>query len=302
MKKWLNIYFGFHRKEANGLLALIGLIGLIMLIPYIYSVVKQDNPITEIEEMAVLQLALAEKKRILVEEDWRNKFKHPVKLKNKLFYFNPNTIGQADWENLGLSPKQSSAILRYLERGGRFRKKEDLKKMYTISAEMYNRLIPYIIINENESGNHESQPKVHGSRFTDKKDPVIVEVNAADTAELDKIKGIGMTFANRIVKYRERIGGFHRKEQLMEVFGIDSVKYNEIKHQVVIDVSLVKKININTAGFEDFKNHPYIRYKQVNALIQFRKQHGNYGNIADLNKVAILNQETIDRLAAYLEF
>lgn len=88
----------------------------------------------------------------------------------------------------------------------------------------------------------------------------------------------------------------------MEVFGLDSLKYNEIKDQVEIDVSGIKKINVNTAGFEDFKNHPYIRYKQVNALIQYRKQHGNYSNIADLNKVAVFSQETIDRLAAYLEF
>jgi competence protein ComEA len=111
-----------------------------------------------------------------------------------------------------------------------------------------------------------------------------------------------MAFANRIVKYRARIGGFYKKEQLMEVFGLDSVKYTEIKDQIIVDVSKIKKININTVEIEDFKNHPYIRYKQVNALVQYRKQHGKYSNFADLNKVAILNQETIDRLAAYLEF
>ncbi|MNL44018.1 Helix-hairpin-helix motif protein [compost metagenome] len=86
------------------------------------------------------------------------------------------------------------------------------------------------------------------------------------------------------------------------MYGLDSIKYNEIKDQVQIDASRIKKINVNTANFDDFKFHPYIRYKQVNALIQYRKQHGNYSNIADLNKVVILDQETIDRLTAYLEF
>lgn len=301
MKKWLNIYFGFSRKEVDGLLVLIGLIGLIMLIPYIYGLVKQDEPVTGIEEAAVLKLALTEKEKVLTRESNRSQFKNPAKNKAKPFVFDPNTIGQADWEQLGLSAKQASAILRYIERGGRFRKTEDLQKMYTISAEMYRSLAPYIRINEgNIEDNTRSKQYTH--QLPDQKTPVIIDVNAADTTELDKIKGIGMTFANRIVKYRERIGGFHRKEQLMEVFGLDSVKYNEIKDQVLIDASRIKKININTAGIEDFKNHPYIRYKQVNALIQYRKQHGNYGNIADLNKVAILNQETIDRLAAYLEF
>jgi len=302
MKRWLDTYFGFRRKEANGLLVLIGLIGLIMLIPYSYSLLKQHEPITEIEEAAVLKLALAEKERVSVAGVSKRRFKYPVKPRNKLFAFNPNTIGLAEWVKLGLSPKQASAILRYIERGGRFRKKEDLQKMYTINAEMYNTLVPFITITDDDLNDNELQQKAYAPPVSDKKVPVIVEVNAADTTELDKIKGIGITFAGRIIKYRERIGGFHKKEQLMEVFGIDILKYNEIKDQVLIDASLVKKININTASFEDFKNHPYIRYKQVNALIQYRKQHGNYGNIADLNKVLVLNQETIDRLAAYLEF
>jgi len=46
----------------------------------------------------------------------------------------------------------------------------------------------------------------------------------------------------------------------------------------------------------------FIRYKQVNATIEYRKQHGNYSNIADLNKVAILNRETVECLAPYLTF
>ncbi|MNL38591.1 Helix-hairpin-helix motif protein [compost metagenome] len=86
------------------------------------------------------------------------------------------------------------------------------------------------------------------------------------------------------------------------MFGLDSAKFDEVKGQVILDLSGIKKINVNTAGADDFRNHPYIRYKQVNALIQYRKQHGNYSNIADLNKVLILNQETISRLAPYLEF
>jgi len=302
MNKWLNTYFGFKRKEVNGLLVLLGLIGLIMLIPYIYGLVKQPESITRIEEEAVLKLALAEKERIAAVTNHVPRFKYATKNKAKLFVFNPNTISQADWEQLGLSAKQASAILRYIERGGRFRKTEDLRKMYTINAEMYGKLAPYVMITPADTGGLKSKYSVYAIHKPDKKAPPLIEINSADTIELDKIKGIGMTFANRIVKYRDRIGGFHKKEQLMEVFGIDSVKYNEIKDQVEVDASGIKKININTANIEDFKNHPYIRYKQVNALIQYRKQHGNYGNIADLNKVVVLNQETINRLAAYLEY
>ena len=135
-----------------------------------------------------------------------------------------------------------------------------------------------------------------------KKPFLLIEINAADSAALDDIRGIGPTFASRILKYRSRLGGFVQKAQLMEVFGLDSLKYLEIRDQISVDLSGVKMININTVTADHLRNHPYLRYKQVNALIQYRKQHGNYSNIADLAKVVLIPAETIAQLAPYLTF
>ncbi|WP_316824973.1 helix-hairpin-helix domain-containing protein [Pedobacter miscanthi] len=88
----------------------------------------------------------------------------------------------------------------------------------------------------------------------------------------------------------------------MEVYGLDSVKYAEIKDQVSISNAPLKTINVNTAVFDDLKRNPYLSYKQINAIIQYRKQHGNYSGIADLKKIAILNQQTIDKIAPYISF
>lgn len=302
MRKWLNTYFGFSKKEFNGLMALFVLIVFIMSFPYAYSLLKREEPVTEAEQLAVIKLALADQQKVL-HTSARERINHfSGKKKPDPFVFDPNTIDQSGWEELGLSAKQAQAILRYRKKGGYFRRTEDLKKMYTINENMYSRLAPYVRIADNDEGVTGFKPKIYPKPVHEKTVRVTIEINGADTIELDKIKGIGMAFANRIVKYRERIGGFYKKEQLMEVFGLDSVKYFEIRDQVRIDASILKKININTASAEDLKGHPYLRYKQVNALIQYRKQHGNYSNIAGLNKVAILNQETINRLAAYLEF
>ncbi|SMD06128.1 ComEA family DNA-binding protein [Pedobacter africanus] len=299
MKKWLDI-FAFSRQEFNGLLVLICLIGVVMLVPPVYRLMKPEPQITVAEKRALLQLARRERDKInpgqrykvTADQQWQ-------KEKPDLFIFDPNSIGQAEWEKLGLSFKQARAILNYRAKGGRFKQVEDLKKMYTISRQMFERLAPYVrITNKAPDIVFKPYPKTNYV----KAEMELIELNGADTTELEKIKGIGRVFANRIVKYRERIGGFCKKEQLMEVFGLDSVKYQEIKGQVAVDLLRLRKININTVEFNGLKNHPYIRYKQINALIQYRKQHGNYSNIADLYKVAILNQETIDRLAPYLEF
>ncbi|MCX2473724.1 helix-hairpin-helix domain-containing protein [Pedobacter sp. MC2016-05] len=61
----------------------------------------------------------------------------------------------------------------------------------------------------------------------------------------------------------------------MEVYGLDSVRYEEIKNQISISPVALKVSNINTAQFNDLKGNPYLSYKQINAIIQYRKQHGN---------------------------
>lgn len=302
MRKWLNDYFDFSKREFNGLLVLVMLIILITATPYLYRFLRSEPDNSIAEQLTIKRLKLTAKKSTALKN---RKVNDNIKKDRKysLFLFDPNTIDTDEWQRLGLSFKQSSAILRYLEKGGKFRKAEDLKKMYTITDKMYERLLPYVRI-KNKYGEAKSSVKnfnvkVGNPGFRQER---VIEINEADSATLTVIRGIGPAFAKRIIKYRERIGGFYRKEQLREVFGLDSAKYEEIKAQISVDDQKLKRVNINIAKLEDFKGHPYIRYKQINAIIEYRKQHGNYSNIADLNKVAILDPETVERLAPYLNF
>ncbi len=297
MKSLLNNYFGFTKREYNALLALFGLIALVIVTPYIYErFFAKEELITDFERNAIQELSL-----ITSKEYERNNFYRKEKetsTKALLFKFDPNHIGLEEWKMLGLSVKQAQSILNYRNKGGKFYKVDDLKKMYAISSKMFERLQPYVAI-ENTLQNGKEKAEI---KAFPKKELAMIEINSADTIKLDEIKGIGAAFARRIAKYRDRLGGFYKKEQLMEVYGLDSIKFEEIKAQIWIDVSPVKKININTADFETLKNHPYLKYKQINAIIQYRKQHGNYSGIADLKKLLILSSQTIEQLTPYLQF
>ncbi|RZK18043.1 MAG: hypothetical protein EOO86_11110 [Pedobacter sp.] len=173
--------------------------------------------------------------------------------------------------------------------------------MYTISPEMYKKLYPYVRI-EDQAGGFKKEDFFYERREYVKKAPVVVDINTADSAQLDEIKGVGGPFANRILKYRERLGGFFKKEQLLEVYGLNSAKYNEIKGQVALSHIPLRIVNLNTAQFNDLKSNPYLSYKQINAIIQYRKQHGNYTSPADLKKIVILNQQIIDQITPYIAF
>ena len=299
MKNWLN-NFGFTKREYNGLLVLMAILLLVSVLPYFYSIYfVKPGFVTNEERSAIRKLVLVNYKQPSYYTSTRHEVEEEGRTTSNLFRFDPNQINLQQWQQLGFSAKQANAILNYRNKGGKFYQPSDLKKMYTVSAEKYLQLEPYIEINNTFTNPYKSYPE---KTTTAKKKLVIVEVNGADTLQLDQIRGIGAAFARRITSYRERLGGFHKKEQLMEVYGLDSVKFNEIKDQVTVDASVIRKININLADFEMLKNHPYLKYKQINAIIQYRNQHGKYNNVDDLKKVAILTPQNIQNLAPYLTF
>ena len=128
----------------------------------------------------------------------------------------------------------------------------------------------------------------------------MVELNSADTLEFDKLKGIGFSYAKRIIKYRELLGGFVRKEQLMEVYGFDQERHNALSSVVFVDDSKVKKININADVFEGLKRHPYIKYNLANLILNYRKQHGNYKSVEDIKQLNLMNDELLSKISPYL--
>jgi DNA uptake protein ComE-like DNA-binding protein len=131
---------------------------------------------------------------------------------------------------------------------------------------------------------------------------VVIELNSADSAKLTELRGIGPSFAMRIIRYRNRLGGFCHKEQLKEVFGLDSVVYAGLQSQVRVDPLHIKKILVNSVTFSGLSRFPYLSYKQMNAIIQFREQHGDFTSLADMKNIAILNKGILRKIEPYISF
>jgi DNA uptake protein ComE-like DNA-binding protein len=217
------------------------------------------------------------------------------------FNFDPNGLSESNWLKLGLSHKQIQVIRNYELKGGKFFRKEDLKKIYSISEKQYSMLEPFIKIGNIDvlSGKMTVKTNYKSTGIPKNTLRPIIELNVADSLELESIRGIGPAFASRIIKFRRRIGGFYRKEQLLEIYGMDSLKYDQLKDQIQVNAGLITRININTFTFEEIRHHPYLNYKQMNAIIQYRAQHGSYKSVDDLRKIAILNEEIIRKIEPY---
>ena len=89
---------------------------------------------------------------------------------------------------------------------------------------------------------------------------VEIEVNSADTIQWKMLKGIGPVFANRICKFRNILGGFYKLEQLLEVNGMDSSRYEEIFPFLSLDTRLLRQITLNNTTVQELKKHPYLSY------------------------------------------
>jgi competence protein ComEA len=286
MKTKVKNYLSITKKEWNGLVVLVVLILLVLAAPYVYRLFRTE-PIINFKDFdkAVAQLSKAGPQTFSKDNPGSDiKIPHPV-----MFPFDPNNLTVEQWELLGLSERQANVVKHYQAKGGRFYSKEDVKKIYAITAADYQHLESYINIPEE-------------ARTKKAKPGEVIELNSADSARLTELKGIGPSFATRILRYRGRLGGFFHKEQLKEIYGIDSLKYADVRDQVSVNPREVKKININAISFDQLRLFPYLTYNQVNAIIQYRAQHGNYTAIADMENIVPLDKPTIHKIEPYINF
>lgn len=218
---------------------------------------------------------------------------------NKLtpFEFDPNTITSEGLKALGLSEKQANIITNYKAKGGTFRKKEDFKKMYCISDIEYEVLASYIKINQPKKSEQTSYAK---NTTHTPKPFFMVNLNNADTLDLKELRGIGSAFSKRIVAYRDRLGGFHNKNQLLEVYGFSEELLCQIENSLIIDKENIRKIDLNTASIDEMKKHPYLDYYQAKAIANYREKVKPFDNIEEVLLTNLIYEETFDKLKPYL--
>jgi len=232
---------------------------------------------------------------IQAEEDksgTANENESPVTI---LFPFDPNSIDDDSWKKLGFSDFKILNIKNYQKAGGKFRIKEDLKKLYTVTNEDYDRVKDFILLPDSLTVQALNDNKLV---FSDKSN-VVVEINSADTAQLSQLKGIGAAISQRIVKYRDKLGGFFRKEQLLEVFGIDTTRFKGFENQILVDVSLIRKMELNKTDFKEMTKHPYLEYHIVKSIFTYKDNKGSFSSVDDLQKVDLVYDQLYQKIRWY---
>ncbi|MFZ9981470.1 MAG: ComEA family DNA-binding protein [Cyclobacteriaceae bacterium] len=208
--------------------------------------------------------------------------------------FDPNQLSAAGFQAMGLDSMLASRIIRYREKGGKFRKPDDLLRIWGMDTADWKVLRNYIRIAEDS----DQKPSV----FKKTARSVQYDINLADTTDFESVKGIGSKMAARIVKYRSALGGFVRKEQLYEVFDIDSLAVFSMDKFFIGPEFVPDYVDLNGATYEELEAHPYLSRTQAKAILFYRYQHGPFQSPEDVRKVRLMDQKTLERLMPYIRF
>lgn len=330
-------YFGASHRESRGFIVLILLTVLFLTYPFIsrlFTPATKPGPSVADQRKLDSLVALmkteetsprnsyAGRDRDENDKSTAERFSEP-----KLFKFNPNTASVAQWQQLGLPRWMAERIDKYRSKGGQFRKKEDLLKIYDFPADLYDQLEPYIQLPQSAPAyagrtpnNRENGPNAGGYPAGNSGEerrypannyparpayvkPVITafDINTADTTQLATLRGIGAGRARQIIKFRDALGGFASTGQFSEIFNIDSLSLSELEKYGRVDTP-VRKISINTASAEMLDRSPYLSRRQAEVIINYRTQHGAFVSAESLKPIRILDAKLIEKLTPYLSF
>jgi competence protein ComEA len=244
--------------------------------------------------------------RTRFEKGFKNDFSKPFEEAQnvvvhdiKVFPFDPNTASENELLTLGIDEKVVKNLLKFREKNGKFYKNEDLKKIYGFSEIDYMRLEKYIQLPNSQRFDKDSKPiDLKRKEGTIPLQPI--DVNTANIEQWLEIRGIGRTFASRIVEHREKLGGYTSLEQLKEIHGLPDSTYQSIVPQLKLTTAVYRKISINNTTQNYL--HPYLSQRQVAALVRYRVNHGNFRSIEEIKKVGVFTDDNLNKLKPYIDF
>ena len=315
MKKKRQIVFLLTLEQWLGVAILAGLVGVTVFL------LQRMEPQKEEVTMQVNDSTLAEFATHQAEQDsirkaaWKKKYPRDT-IEIRMQMFDPNTADSSTLVHVGLKKWQASNMLKYRAKGARYRRAEDMKKIYGMTDSMYMALLPYIQIDtvavdhyrdsirkrERDSAMIDSMP-----RYVSQKRDTILNLRTADTTELKMIRGIGSYRARQIVRYREQLGGFAHVDQLCEIKALqplltDSIQADSLLAHFWLDSVIINPLRVNSAGIEKLQRHPYLSFEQAKAIYELRRKKIHLDSIAQLKKAECFTEQELKRLTPYLSF
>lgn len=202
--------------------------------------------------------------------------------KQNLFYFDPNSIDSAHALLLGMGPRQVATLMHYRNKGGRFYKKQDLFKLYGLSKDIIEKLLPYVVINTQTRPNTFNQHYRYKIKI-DTKNRVStyvntnnwkLDINTASEKQWIQLAKFNSSIAGNIIRYRNYLGGFTNLNQLKKVYGLTENEFFRIVPHLKIENINSVMPNANSMNFMKWKSLGLFSDREIFVILKTRKENG----------------------------
>ena len=308
MKKQQKIRFLLTTEQWLGVILLVlFVIGTLVVVKHFQP--QKNTELSWVNDSTKTQFVTYQAQQDSIrKKEWKRKYKRDT-IVIHMQEFDPNTVDSSTLVHLGFKPWQAKNMIKYRAAGGKYRKAEDLKKLYGMTDSMYRALTPYIrIARENidsltsDSVLKDSVLKDSLPKWINENKDTILNLRTADTTELKMIRGIGSYRAKQIVRYREQLGGFVSAEQILEVKGMEVLEADSVLKYFVLDSVEIEQMNVNQASIQHLSRHPYLRFEQAKAIYELRRKKVRLNSIKDLEVLECIDAKTLEKIAPYINF
>ena len=214
----------------------------------------------------------------------------------------PENLSYTDWQRLGLSPKQATSILRYKDKYGlkSYRQMQSIRVLPSALLEKIKDSLVFDEVKANKFTTEGESPKITSS-ITVKSDHKIqqLDLNTATEAMLVALPGVGVYTAQKIIAYRDRLGGFLDLNQLQEIKGLKMETLENILPYIELK-KMIQKMQLNEVTIDRLKQHPYLNWNQANSIIKMRTQKGKFSSIEELKESVLIDEDTYKKLLPYV--
>lgn len=295
--KNLKPHFRFNKQERSGVFFLLLIIIILQSVYFILKLYPTPERENRFSVNAGLQLQIDSLRNRALQKD---SVKH--------YPFNPNYITDYKGYVLGLSVDEIDRLHKFRSQRKFVNNAQDFQKITGISDSLLFAISPYFKFPEwtqntnvsrvNPDGAFRFENTASGSTDVVKE---LKDLNAATAQDLRTIRGIGEKLSTRIVKFRNRLGGFLVDEQLYDVYGLEpEVVGRALTEFRVLEKPQIKPINLNTASVEELSKLVYIQKWVAERIVNYRDVNGTIDSFDELRNIEEFPSDKIERIALYL--
>ncbi len=285
------------KNERLGIMILLMFLLILILLPWLHSPKNQ-----RCDNIVVRKEMISKQESFPINAKFDNKYNYKdseylsksegKKIQTEVFSFNPNNLSYNEAIRLGISKYAFNNLQKYLATGAKIKSADQLLSIYGIDSQTYHRIKSHVILDNFES----SISKEHSIPIKLK-----IDLNSAELSDLLPLPGIGKILGERIIKYRNALGGYIHISQLNEVFGLQDSCIEKIRPKIFISKE-IRQIPINEVDSILLIAHPYFGYKKAKLLMAYKNQHGKFKEIGDFYKMKALDSTWIEKVKPYLNF